>query len=157
MPYSSNPTTVPRDQVYILLGLTQPDQLLITDGEIDWFISQTGGDTTFAAVKVARNILFKLSQKVRSRFDGMELYSDQAFDQWSKALQMFIEVNDPENPKASLAIALTKANGYAGGISVSDIQANYENLDNNVIVPQREFPNETLSDRTDRTTNPFVI
>lgn len=152
MPYTSSPSTVPRDVVYMLLGLTQPTQSLLTDVEVDYFISKNSGNTTQAAVEAARVVLFKLSQNVRSRWDNAEVYEDQLFKQWSEALQVFVERNDEGSLSASLSIAVSKANGYAGNISLADMQANDENVDNNTIVKQRDY--EYGSPSSD---NPFLV
>lgn len=139
MPYSGMPLDVPRDAVYVNLGLTDPTQSLISDQEIDYFLSKNTNDVVRTTVDTARAILFKLSQFSRSRNDMLELYDDQLFQQWKMALTEYISANDPESVTRSVRIALTKANGYAGGISASDFIANVENLDNRSVEPIREL------------------
>ena len=133
MPYSNNPSTEPRDKVYIELGLTDPTQSLLTDEEVDYYLERASDDTVNASVAVARMILFKLAQMTRFRNDTLEVFASDQMKQWMQALEMYIAANDPESSKRSLATALTKANGYAGGISLTGIQTNKTTLDNNFV------------------------
>jgi hypothetical protein len=133
MPYSNNPGTVPRDKVYIELGLTDPTQSLLTDEEVDYYLERASDDTINASVAAARMILFKLAQMTRFRNDTLEVFASDQMKQWQQALEMYIAANDPESSKRSLATAFTKANGYAGGISLTDIKANKDTADNNFV------------------------
>jgi hypothetical protein len=133
MPYSNNPGTVPRDKVYIELGLTDPTQSLLTDEEVDYYLERASDDTVNASVAAARMILFKLAQMTRFRNDTLEVFASDQMKQWQQALEMYIAANDPESSKRSLATAFTKANGYAGGISKTDIKANEDTSDNNFV------------------------
>jgi hypothetical protein len=133
MPYSNNPGTVPRDKVYIELGLTDPTQSLLTDEEVDYYLERAQDDTVNASVAAARMILFKLAQMTRFRNDTLEVFASDQMKQWQQALEMYIAANDPESSKRSLATAFTKANGYAGGISLIDIQTNEGTADNNFV------------------------
>jgi hypothetical protein len=78
-------------------------------------------------------ILFKLAQMTRFRNDTLEVFASDQMKQWQQALEMYIAANDPESSKRSLATAFTKANGYAGGISLIDIQTNEGTADNNFV------------------------
>jgi hypothetical protein len=133
MPYSNNPGTVPRDKVYIELGLTDPTQSLLTDEEVDYYLERASDDTVNASVAAARMILFKLAQMTRFRNDTLEVFASDQMKQWQQALEMYIAANDPESSKRSLATAFTKANGYASGISKTDIKANEDTSDNNFV------------------------
>jgi hypothetical protein len=151
MPYAGLPQTSPRDAVYLTLGLIEPTQSLLTDAEVDYFLSKNTDHVIKTCIDCARVILFKLSQMSRSRNDMLEVYDDQKFMQWSKALSEFIKSNDPESASRSIATALTNANGYAGNISASDMLANDSNLDN--VLPSDKVRNfePTYSN------NPFMI
>ena len=133
MPYSNNPSTVPRDKVYIELGLTDPTQSLLVDEEVDYYLERASNNIIAASVASARMILFKLAQMTRFRNDNLEVFASDQMKQWQAALEMYIAANDPESPKRSLATAYSKSTGYAGGISLSDMQANKDNLDNNYV------------------------
>jgi hypothetical protein len=133
MPYSNNPGTVPRDKVYIELGLTDPTQSLLTDEEVDYYLERASDSILLASVAAARMILFKLSQYTRFSNDSMEVWGGEQAKNWMQALEMFIAANDPESPKRSTAIAVSKATGYAGNVSNLDINTNNNNPDNNFI------------------------
>jgi hypothetical protein len=128
--YTGNPSTVPRDAVYLYLGLTDPTQLLLVDTEVDYFLQKNNSDVVLACLDCARTVLFKLSQSVRARNDLVEIYEEQKFQQWTAALQEFIKANDPASTLKSVGIALTSAQAYAGNISVSDMNKNEADLDN---------------------------
>ena len=133
MPYSNNPSTEPRDKVYIELGLTDPTQSLLVDEEVDYYLERSSDDVIAASVASARMILFKLAQMTRFRNDNLEVFASDQMKQWLQALEMYIAANDPESPKRSLATAYSKSNGYAGGISLTDIQSNKDTVDNNYV------------------------
>lgn len=133
MPYSNNPSTEPRDKVYIELGLTDPTQSLLVDEEVDYYLERASDDVIAASVASARMILFKLAQMTRFRNENLEVYASDQMKQWMQALEMYIAANDPESPKRSLATAYSKSNGYAGGISLTDMQANKDTVDNNYV------------------------
>lgn len=138
MPYTNNPATVPRDAMYVELGLTDPLQQLLQDEEADYYLARANGDVVQGSVQAARMILFKLAQNSRFRNDTLEVFADQ-YKQWQQALQMYIAANDAESTKKSIGIAVNKAQGFAGGISVADYNANLMNADNNAVVPVVEF------------------
>lgn len=138
MPYTNNPATVPRDAMYVELGLTDPLQQLLQDEEADYYLARANGDVVQGSVQAARMILFKLAQNSRFRNDTLEVFADQ-YKQWQQALQMYIQANDAESTKKSIGIAVNKATGFAGGISVADYNANLMNADNNAVVPVVEF------------------
>lgn len=138
MPYTNNPATVPRDAMYVELGLTDPLQQLLQDEEADYYLARANGDVVQGSVQAARMILFKLAQNSRFRNDTLEVFADQ-YKQWQQALQMYIAANDAESTKKSIGIAVNKATGFAGGISVADYNANLMNADNNAVVPVVEF------------------
>lgn len=146
MSYTGNPSGVSRDAVYLNLGLTDPTQLLLVDTEVDYFLTKNSNDIIKASIDCARTILFKLSQSVRSRNDLLEIYEEQKFTQWMKALDEFVKANDPSSVIHSIGKALSSAQGYAGNISLSDMQANNANLDN-AVIEARDFVND----------NPFLI
>lgn len=144
--YTGDPTNIPSDAVYLNLGLVDPTQNLLTDTEVEYYLSKNSNDVIKASIDCARTILFKLSMSIRSRNDMIEIYEEQKFNQWMKALDEFIKANDPSSVIHSIGKALSSAQGYAGNISLSDMQANNANLDN-AVIEARDFVND----------NPFLI
>ncbi len=146
MAYTGNPATVPADAVRLYINDVDPATPFLSDPEIDYFLALKDNDIIQAAVAAARVILFKLSNYVRAKNDLMETFDNQQWQQYKDTLEMFIKANDAESPDRSVAIALTKANGYAGGISISDMQANNDNADNNI--PIQVFVFDRFQPRT---------
>lgn len=147
--YTGDPTNIPADAVYLNLGLVDPTQSLLTDTEVEYYLNKNSNDVIKASIDCARTILFKLSLSIRSRNDMIEIYEEQKFNQWMKALDEFIKANDPASVVKSIGIALTNAQGYAGNVSKSDMLSNDSNLDN-VIIEKQTYLNNTNY-------NPFVF
>ena len=68
----------------------------------------------------------RLAQQGNEQTDVLSLSGSKVAEQYRLALELYIK-----NP--SLSPILSSVRGYAGGISISDIESNNANLDNNIV------------------------
>lgn len=99
---------------------------IVSDDEIDYFLTKNNNSVNRASLDVARVILLNLSMRGDSTVDILSIKGSKAAEQYRLALTMFLK--DP-----SLNPILTNCQGYAGGISLTDMQANVDNPDNNYV------------------------
>jgi hypothetical protein len=112
-----------------------PGLYIISDDEIQYLLDKNSNNVNRAAVEAARVILFNLSMRNDSVVDIFSIKSSSSAKAYIEALKLFIR--DP-----SLSGVLSNINGYAGGISISDMQENDANLDNNIPVPPSKSPED---------------
>lgn len=120
-------------QVRFLVQDNVPGLYIISDDEIQYLLDKNSNNVNRAAVEAARIILFNLSMRSDSVVDIFSVKSSSSAKAYIEALKLFIR--DP-----SLSGVLSNINGYAGGISISDMQANDANLDNNIPVAPSQSP-----------------
>lgn len=117
----------PIQEVRVAVGDLDPTLPLLDDATYDYFLTKNTGSIRRASLDAARTILFQLSMRTDETVDIFSVKGSKSAEQYRMSLQMFLR--DPNmNP------VLTSANGYAGGISKSDMQANIDNSDNNYVV-----------------------
>ena len=105
---------------------------VMSDEEINYFLSKNNWNIQRTCLDVAKSMLLKLSMVSDQTVDIFSIRGSAAAKQYMQALKMYI--TDP-----NLNQALQNLQGYAGGISKSDMQANDANLDNNIVKdPQAE-------------------
>jgi hypothetical protein len=123
-------------QVRLLTQDTAVGFYFTTDEEIQFFLDRNNQNVNRASLEVARVILLQLS--MWSANETVDIFSvtggAKAAAEYRASLEMFIR-NPQLNP------VYNSVNGYAGGISKADIQANLDNVDNNFI----DTPNSELS------------
>lgn len=122
----------------------------LDDATYAYFLTKHNGSVRKASLDAARAILFLLSQRTSETIDCLSIQGGhKSAEQYRLALQLMI--SSPEfNP------VFTSVQGYAGGISNSDYEANLANTDNKVVTtPQEALQRETTSSST--LTNPFVF
>jgi hypothetical protein len=100
---------------------------IMSDTEYEYFLEKNNSSVRRAALDAAKTILFKLSMKGDHSTDILSVKGSKAAEAYRLALQLYIK-----NP--DLNTVLQNASGYAGGISIADMQANVDNLDNNIVV-----------------------
>lgn len=101
---------------------------LLSDSEYTYFLNKHDLNINRAMLDAAKSILFKLSMRASEEsVDIFTIRGAEAAKQYMQALKMFIR--DP-----SLNPLNKNVQGYFGGISLSDMQANVDNPDNNIIV-----------------------
>ena len=120
-------------QVRFLVQDNVPGLYIISDDEIQYLLDKNSNNVNRAAVEAARVILFNLSMRNDSVVDIFSIKSSSSAKAYIEALKLFIR--DP-----SLSGVLSNINGYAGGISISDMQSNDANLDNNIPVQPSQSP-----------------
>ena len=103
-----------------------PGLYFLSDDELTYFLDRNNQSVDKAALEAAKVILLQLSIRGDSTVDVLSVRSSKAAEAYRLALQMFIR-----NPDTNRI--LQNASGYAGGVSISDMQANVDNLDNNIV------------------------
>jgi poly(A) polymerase Pap1 len=101
---------------------------LLDDATYTYILTKNNESINRSAVDAARMILMQLS--IRSNDSTVDIFSvkgSKAAAAYKEALQMFLK-NPQLNPVYNSVTA------YAGGVSISDMQANVDNLDNNAVV-----------------------
>lgn len=106
---------------------------IISDDEIQYLLDKNNNNIERTSVEAARIILFNLSMRSDSTVDIFSVRGSQAAKAYIEALKMYIR--DP-----NLSGVLSNLTGYAGVISISDMQSNDANLDNNTPVPASQSP-----------------
>lgn len=99
---------------------------VMSDDEINYFLSKNNWNIQRTCLDVAKSMLLKLSMISDQTVDIFSIRGSAAAKQYMQALKMYI--SDP-----NLNQTLQNLQGYAGGISKADMQANDANLDNNIV------------------------
>ena len=106
---------------------------ILSDAEIEYFLQKNENNINRTSLDCARVILLNLSMRGDSVVDILSIKGSKAASEYRMSLQMFLR--DPNmNP------VLTNCQGYAGGISISDMQANVDNQDNNYARTPEDIP-----------------
>lgn len=130
------PATVPRDQMYLELGITSPDFDLMSDVEMDYFLTKNSGSVRRASVDAAKTLLFILSQYVREKTAiELELFNQQYFENYMATLKLYLS-------DANYSTALQAASPYCGGISKQDAYDNITNPDNITVNVDKGVPQD---------------
>lgn len=116
----------------IELGDTSAEFPIMSDDEYNYFLGKHDWNIRRASMDAAKSIMLKLSMRTDETVDIFSIKGSSAAKNYMQALQMFIK-----NP--DLNALYDKVQGYAGGISKADMQANDANSDNNIVKdPQAE-------------------
>lgn len=104
---------------------------ILSDAEITYYLTKNSTNLARTSMDCARAILMKLSMRSDSVVDVFSMKSSTASRSYIQALQLYIK--DPNlNP------LMQNLQGYAGGVSISDMQANDSNSDNNRVIRPSE-------------------
>lgn len=122
--------------VRLEIGDNDPAMPILADDEIQYFIDKNEGSIRKACLDCAKSILFRLAAFTFERVDLLEYRGSDYFAQYKQALEMFIK--NPEYGSVSKALI------YAGGISISDIQANINEIDVNYVKVEKSIPVDQL-------------
>ncbi len=114
-------------QVRLLIQDNSPGLYIISDDEINFFLERNSNNINRTAVEAAKVVLLNLSMRSDTSTDILSIKGSKAAEAYRLALELFIKSPDL-NP------VLQNTSGYAGGISIADMQANIDNLDNNIVV-----------------------
>ena len=120
------------EKIRIEIGDTDTAMPILTDEEIQYFIDKNEGSLRKSALDCAKSILFRLASFGFERVDILEYRGSDYFIQYKQALELFIK-----NPEYG---SVSNAMGYAGGISISDIQANINSPDVNYVKVEKSIP-----------------
>lgn len=130
-------------QVRLNVADNSPGLYIISDDELGYLLEKNNNNVARASLDAAKIILLNLSQRTDETVDIMSIKSSSAATAYRLALELFIK--DPNlNP------LIGNLQGYFGGISKSDMQANNDNCDNNIV----ENPTK---DRYPLSTGPFSV
>lgn len=115
-----------------------PSMPLLQDDTYAYYLEKNSNNIQRAALDAARVILMMLSQRGDETVDIFSIRGSKAAEQYRLALELYLS-NPNLNPM------LNNVQGYIGGVSHTDIQANLTNVDNNVVTnpyneQQSKFP-----------------
>lgn len=110
-----------------------PGLYIISDAEIEYLLEKNNNNVNRASVEAARIILFNLSMRTDETVDVFSIRGSQSSKAYMEALKLYIR--DP-----SLNQVGNNLQGYVGGISIEDMQANDANLDNNIFINPTNSP-----------------
>lgn len=116
--YSGNPGYSAKDQVRFLIGDTDSTDPLLQDAEITWVLSQYNNAPMNAAIRCCEAIIAKFSRLANEAVGQVRIDFSQKAQAYTKMLTML-----------KTRLATEDASPYAGGISVSDKQAQTQNTD----------------------------
>ena len=121
-------------KVRIEVADLDPGFPLLVDDEYSYLLEKNNNSIVRASVDAARIILLKLSQQTDETVSIFSVKGSKSAEQYRLALELYIK-NPQLNP------LYNNLQGYFGGVSISDMEANAANPDNNIV----ENPGKTDS------------
>ena len=116
----------PIQQIRVAVGDVDVQFPILDDSTYEYFLSKNNDSVRRASMDAAKSILMQLSMRGDQTIDIFTVKGGKSAEQYRMSLQMFLR--DPNmNPVLSLA------NGYAGGISKSDMNSNNSKADTNFV------------------------
>lgn len=109
MPYGGNPATDPLDQLRLWIGDTDPADPLLSDSEVQFFLSQFGTPLA-GAISACRSLIAKFARYCDERVDKVDV----KYSQISANLKALLPTLESQMTM-NLAEPM-----WAGGISISD-------------------------------------
>ena len=109
------------------LGDTDVNFPIMSDAEYTYFLTKNDNSVRRASLDAAKSIMLKLSMRTDETVDLFSIKGAAAAKNYIAALQAYVK-----NPELNQSLQVLQ--GYAGGISKADMQANDSNLDNNIII-----------------------
>ena len=113
-------------KVRIEVADLDPGLPLLVDDEYAYLLEKNNNSIIRASVDAARIILLKLSQQTDETVSIFSVKGSKAAEQYRLALELYIK-NPQLNP------LYNNLQGYFGGVSISDMEANVANPDNNIV------------------------
>ena len=113
-------------KVRIEVADLDPGFPLLVDDEYAYLLQKNNNSIVRASVDAARIILLKLSQQTDETVSIFSVKGSKAAEQYRLALELYIK-NPQLNP------LYNNLQGYFGGVSISDMDANNANCDNNIV------------------------
>ena len=130
-------------QVRLNVQDNTPGLYIISDDEITYLLEKFNNNVDKASYQAAKIILLNLAQRSDETIDVFSIKGSKSATEYRLALELFLK--DPANNPL-----YQNLKGYVGGISISDMEANNADLDNNIV----ENPGKTESLYQ---TGPFTI
>lgn len=113
------------------IGDTDVSFPILDDSSYQYFLDKHSNNLNRAAIDAARAILFQLSTRNSEIVDVFSVKNTSA-ESYRQALLLYIK--DPNlNP------LYKNLKGYVGGVSISDMEANNADLDNNIVTAGWRF------------------
>lgn len=123
-------------QVRLNVQDNTPGLYIISDDEITYLLEKFNNNVDKASYQAAKIILLNLAQRSEETVDIFSIKGSKAAEQYRLALELFLK--DPANNPL-----YQNLKGYVGGVSISDMNANNANCDNNIVVSPSE-PDELV-------------
>lgn len=114
------------EKLRIELADTEPGLYILDDDTLQYFLDKNSNSVTRAMLDAAKTILLKLSQRGDENVDIFSIKGTKAAEQYRLALQLYLR--DP-----SLNPILKNVTGWVGGVSLLEMQANRDLLNNNTV------------------------
>lgn len=130
-------------KVRIEVADLEPGFPLLSDDEYEYLLEKNNNAIVRTSVDAARIILLKLSQQTDETVSIFSIRGSKVAESYRLALELYIK-NPQLNP------LYNNLQGYFGGVSKSDMQANNDNCGNNTV----ENPTK---DRYPLSTGPFSV
>ena len=111
------------ESVRLLVADNEPGLYMVSDEEIYFFLTRNNNNVDRAALETAKVILLKLSIRGDSTVDIFSIKGSKAASEYRLALQLFLK-------DAALNPILKTVQGWVGGVSKSEMEANDANSDN---------------------------
>lgn len=122
-------------KVRLEIADNDPALPVLSDEEVGYYLEKHSNSISRAAIDCAKTIMFKLSMNAgEQRVDIFSISGKEASMAYIAALKLYIS-----NP--NINGIFNNMNVYIAGTSVSDMQANIDNTDNNIIL----IPNSGLN------------
>ncbi len=113
-------------KVRIEIGDLDPTFPLLTDDTYAYYLEKNNNNIPRTSLDAARTVLMLLSQRGDETVDIFSIRGSKTAEAYRLALQMYIKDQflNPINQTLK---------GYVGGVSLSDMEANDADLDNNIV------------------------
>lgn len=113
-------------QVRLTVQDNVPGLYILSDDEVQYFLDKNTNNVARASVDAAKSILLNLSMRSDDTVDILSIKNSKTAEQYRLSLQMFLR--DPNSSPY-----LQDVKGYVGGVSLTDMEANNADTDNNII------------------------
>ena len=113
-------------QVRLLCQDNTPGLYIISEDEIDFLLQRNNNNVDKAVYEALQIMLRYLAQRGDESIDVFSIRGSKSAEQMRLAIELYLK--DPANNPL-----YKNLKGYVGGVSISDMDANNANLDNNII------------------------
>jgi hypothetical protein len=117
-----------KQKVRLHIQDNQPEFYLISDDELDYLLEKNNNNIIRTSIDASKIILLNLAMRGDSQVDIFSIKGAKSAEQYRLALESFIK-NPDLNPMLNIS------EGYAGGVSKEDFEAN-NSITDNITAPQ---------------------